>query len=302
MPEQVTEQSPLHDNHSHSQIIRRIPRYAQVLELGCGDGSMSRLMREQCQAHIIGIERNPETVWQAQRFCDYVFTEDLDEPHSLDALEGEKFDVITLADVLEHVQHPDSLLQRLRPLLLDEGQLLLSVPNIAHASVRLELLNGHFDYASAGILDASHLKFFTEDSLKALLESAGYTVHEVDYTWHDLPDEVIAHYLQAAGMEPTPLALATFHTREAMAYQIIVSASPQVLSQAANTDGNTGKPPLRVKPIDASLLTWGRVNSELALVHAELERVYATRSWQVLRRGATAWRAIQARFTHEQLD
>ena len=87
---------PLDDNHSHSQIVRRIPRYAQVLELGCGDGSMSRLIRERCEGHIIGVDHNPDIVWQAQRYCDYVFTEDLDDPHSLDALEGEKFDAITL--------------------------------------------------------------------------------------------------------------------------------------------------------------------------------------------------------------
>ncbi len=204
---QTTVNLPLDDNHSHSQIVRRVPRYAQVLELGCGDGSMSRLLRERCQAHIIGIDQNPDIVWQAQRYCDYVFTEDLDDPHSLDALEGEKFDVITLVDVLEHLVNPEALLKRLKPLLLDEGQVLLSIPNIAHASVRLELLNGHFDYEKAGILDTTHLKFFTADSLKALLAEVGYGVHDVDYTWHDLPDEVIAHYLQCGWVGTDPAGI-----------------------------------------------------------------------------------------------
>jgi methionine biosynthesis protein MetW len=288
--EQVVAQQ-LHENHSHSQIVRRIPHYAQVLELGCGDGSMSRLIRENCDARIIGIERNPETVWQAQRYCDYVFTEDLDDPKSLDVLEGEAFDVITLVDVLEHLQYPEALLERLKPLLIDEGRILLSVPNIAHASVRLELLNGHFAYEKTGILDATHLKFFTLESIQALLAKAGYVVHEVDYTWHDLPDEVITQYLQAAGLEVTPTALSTFHEPDAVAYQFIISASPII-------DASVGETPVRLKPIDASWQTWGRMHSELAMVHAELERVYATRSWQVLRRGATAWRNIQSRFTH----
>lgn len=293
--EQVVAQ-PLHENHSHSQIVRRIPRYAQVLELGCGDGSMSRLMREKCEASIIGIDCDPQTVWQAQRYCDYVFTENLDDTQSLDALEGETFDVITLVDVLEHLQHPEALLERLKPLLIDEGRILLSVPNIAHASVRLELLNGHFEYEKTGILDATHLKFFTLDSIQALLAKAGYTVHEVDYTWHDLPDEVVARYLQTAGLEVTPQALAAFHAPEAVAYQFIISASPiqeEGMGQAASETA------VRLKPIDASWQTWGRMHAELAMVHAELDRVYATRSWQVLRRGATAWRNIQSRFTHE---
>lgn len=283
---------PYHDNHSYSQIIRRIPRYAQVLELGCGDGSMSKLLHEVCKAHIIGIDHNPDIVWKAQQFCDYVFTEDLDDPHSLDALEGEKFDIITLVDVIEHLKYPEKLLKRLSQLLLDEGQVLLSVPNIAHASVRLELLNGSFDYQQAGILDATHLKFFTLKSIQALLANAHYDIQEVDYTWHDLPDEVISHYLQAAGLNVTPEALATFHTPEAIAYQFIITASPRRLALAKENPAQVA-----LKPIDASWQTWGRVNSELAMAQAELERVYSTRSWQMLRRGATVWRSIQARFT-----
>ncbi|SDZ74217.1 methionine biosynthesis protein MetW [Thiothrix caldifontis] len=286
----------LDDNHSHSQIVRRVPRYAHVLELGCGDGSMSRLLRERCEANIIGIDHNPDIVWQAQRYCDYVFTEDLDDPQSLDALEDEKFDVITLVDVLEHLKHPESLLRRLKPLLLDEGQVLISIPNIAHASVRLELLNGHFDYEPAGILDDTHLKFFTVESVQALLADAGFAVNEIDYTWHDLPDEVIKQYLQAAGLESTPAALAKFHEPEAVAYQFIIAGSPIV---EKSPKGKVRTIQHRLKPIDASWQTWGKVHTELALAQAELERVYATRSWQMLRRGATAWRSIQARFMHE---
>ena len=288
---QPTIDLPLHENHSHSQIVRRIPRYAQVLELGCGDGSMSRLMREACKAHIIGVDHNPDIVWKAQRFCDYVFTEDLDDPNSLDSLEGEKFDVITLVDVIEHLKYPEKLLKRLKPLLLDEGRLLLSVPNVAHASVRLELLNGGFEYEQAGILDNTHLKFFTLKSIQTLLASVGYKVHEVDYTWHDLPDEVIAHYLQTAGLEVTPQALETFHAPEAVAYQFMISASPESLEEHKTVM------PMSIKPIDASWQTWGRINTELAMAQAELERVYSTRSWKMLRRGATVWRNIQSRFT-----
>lgn len=288
----------LDDNHSHSQIVRRVPRYARVLELGCGDGSMSRLLKQRCDADIIGVEQNPQAAWQAQRFCHYVFTENLDDPHSLDALEGEKFDTITLVDVLEHLQHPATLLERLKPLLLDEGQLLLSVPNIAHASVRLELLNGSFKYEQAGILDATHLKFFTAETLQALLAEAGYAVQEVDYTWHDLPDEVIAAYLRAAGLDVTSAALAAFHAPEAVAYQFILSATPA----QTNTNQQVMQQP---KPLDASWQGWGKLHGELAqtrqaleTTQAELERVYATRSWKMLRSGASVWRSVQARFTH----
>lgn len=286
---------PLDENHSHSQIVKRVPRYARVLELGCGDGSMSRLLREHCQASIIGIDSNPDIVWQAQRYCDYVFTEDLDDPHSLDALQGEKFDVITLVDVLEHLRHPQDLLQRLKPLLMEESSLLFSIPNVAHASVRLELLNGNFDYEKAGILDTTHLRFFTLKSIRSLLDESGYDVCEVDYTWHDMPDEVVDRYLRSAGLEVTPEALAKFHEPEAVAYQFIVSTR---LREAADLQAQE-QPVRHLKPIDASWETWGKVHMELEIAQAELERVYATRSWKMLRRGATVWRGIQSRFTHD---
>ena len=289
---------PLHANHSHSQIVRRVPRYARVLELGCADGSMSRLLKQHCEASIIGVEQNPNTAWRARCFCDYVFTENLDDPHSLDALECEKFDVITLVDVLEHLQHPQALLQRLKPLLLDEGCLLLSVPNVAHASVRLELLKGDFRYESSGILDDTHLKFFTATTLQTILVEAGYAVQALDYTWHDLADTVISEQLQTLGIHVTPEALAAFHTPDAMAYQFIAAAQP--LPEVAAT-----APAMPLKPLTASQDTWAGLQRELAQARqqlldtqAELGRVYATRSWQVLRRGADAWRGIQSRFTH----
>lgn len=332
---------PEEHNHSHHQIVRRIPQYAQVLELGCACGEMSAMMKRYRQAQVFGVEKDPHSAWQAQRHCKYVFTEDLDDPHSLDALQFEKFDVITLVDVLEHLQHPEALLKRLKPLLLDESTVLLSVPNVAHASVRLELLTGDFRYEEAGILDSTHLKFFTLNSLKTLLQQSGFVINEIDYTWHDMPDSVIARYLRQVGVEATPRVLDYFHQPEAVAYQFIISVSlPGQQSggdESARPSGDDGDGDLKVlpakahelalKPMKASWDTWGHVftnlqekehiirglevnmencREELKRVHAdlqlksdELERVYATRSWRLLRKIANLWRGswVQGRLT-----
>lgn len=326
-------------NHSHTQIVSRIPQYAQVLELGCATGEMSRMMKQACHAQVFGVEKDPQSAWQAQRHCDYVFTEDLDDAESLNALQFEKFDVITLVDVIEHLQYPEALLERLKPLMMEESTILLSVPNVAHASVRLELLTGDFRYEDAGILDSTHLKFFTLKSLKSMLARSGFVINEIDYTWHDMPDSVISRYLRQVGIEATPRILDYFHQPEAVAYQFIVS-----VSLPGNSSGNSSDDPevlkregktippmdMDLKPMAASWQTWGqvfgnlqqkeqiihglelqmessrkevaRLNKDVQLKSEELERVYATRSWQILRKFAGVWRGgkggVQGGLTH----
>ncbi len=322
----------LNYNHSHTQIVSRIPQYAQVLELGCSSGEMSQLMKQNCQAHIFGVEKDPHAAWQAQRHCDYVFTEDLDEETSLDALQFEKFDVITLVDVLEHLRHPEQLLERLKPLMMEQSTILLSVPNVAHASVRLELLTGDFRYEEAGILDNTHLKFFTLQSLKNMLSRCGFVINEIDYTWHDMPDSVIARYLRQVGIEATPRILDYFHQPEAVAYQFIVSIS-LLDQQSCGNDSNEAAVPAvehNLKPLAASWQVWGHMFSnlqqkdqtirglEMKMANCmneleqlrqeaderseELQRIYATRSWRLLRRIAGIWRGttgtVQGGLTH----
>ena len=322
-------------NHSHSQIVRRVPKYSHVLELGCASGDMSRMLKDLCQATVFGVEKDPQLAWQAQRHCDYVFAEDLDDEHSLDALQFEKFDAITLVDVLEHLKHPEALLERLKEYMMDESVILLSVPNVAHASVRLELLTGDFRYEEAGILDSTHLKFFTLNTLKTLVERCGFVINEIDYTWHDIPDSVIVRYLRQVGVEATPRVLEYFHQPEAIAYQFIFSISlPKQDSQSDHDnrpdDGTLVVPEIAqaLKPMSASWQTWGHVfgnlqqkeqiihGMEVTLNHTrdelqrlqqevrakseELNRVYATRSWRLLRRVAQLWRGqeVQGRLTH----
>jgi 2-polyprenyl-3-methyl-5-hydroxy-6-metoxy-1,4-benzoquinol methylase len=214
------------ENNPRTQIVNKIPHYANVLELGCSHGIMSQALKQNKQARVIGIEQDAIAAHDAENICDYVFVEDLDNSHSLDVLQFEKFDTITLIDVLEHLKNPIAVLQRLKPLLLEEGRLILSVPNVAHVSRRLELLCGSFKANQSDVLAQTHEHFYTSESIQALLRAAGYTVHEMDYTWHDLPDEEIEHYLSKAGLPLTDAALDFFHSNENAAYEFIISASP----------------------------------------------------------------------------
>ena len=150
-----------------------------VLDLGFGAGLLARRIRPACR-YLAGVELDPEAAKEGAPF--------FDEPVTGDLLEGisgpwkELFDVVVAGDVLEHLPRPEVLLGALRPLQKPDGVLLLSLPNIANITVRLGLLSGRFHYASPGILDRTHLRFFTRATGRALLEESGYRVLSIDAT------------------------------------------------------------------------------------------------------------------------
>ncbi len=117
----------------------------------------------------------------------------------LDALDvlpfaPESFDVALLGDILEHLKHPFALLQAVKAVLRPGGCIYVTVPNVANVVVRLNLLFGRFRYADSGILDRTHLRFFTIDSARLLVEHAGFTILRQDFSnwnWSLLPHPVL---------------------------------------------------------------------------------------------------------------
>jgi len=162
--------------NAHTRVIGLVGRDKRVLELGCASGYMSRVLTERFGARVTGVELNEEMAAEARQHCAQVITGDLDTIDWSTTLGAERFDVVIAADVLEHTRHPAALLAALRPYLADGGYLVASVPNVAHGSVLVELLNGRFSYQPTGLLDDTHIRFFTRDSLYECLEQAGFTV------------------------------------------------------------------------------------------------------------------------------
>ncbi|MEA3275431.1 MAG: glycosyltransferase [Pseudomonadota bacterium] len=213
-------------NESHTQILRRIHRGARVLELGCATGDMSKVLTRDLQCTVFGVERNADAADKARTHCAQVIVADLDDSGWLEPIADERFDVITCADVIEHLVDPVAALERSRGLLKPDGCLLASIPNGAHVALRLELLEGRFHYEDSGLLDRTHLHFFTHTSVQTLFQRAGYAVEELSYTFRDLPDSIIGERLARMGLEPSEKTLALLHAPEAVAFQFIVRALP----------------------------------------------------------------------------
>jgi SAM-dependent methyltransferase len=113
---------------------------------------------------------------EASLRAERVIVGDVEELDLEAELGGERFDAILFADVLEHLRDPAAVLRRVRPFVADGGAVVASIPNVAHASVRLSLLAGSFRYREQGLLDESHLRFFTREGVQDLFEGSGYLI------------------------------------------------------------------------------------------------------------------------------
>lgn len=145
-----------------------------VLEIGCACGAtLLKIKSDYPQAKLYGIELNEQAALSAKLFAD-VIAADIEKTTL--PYEEEYFDYVILADILEHLTDPWKALENIRPHLKAGGQILASIPNVMHFSVLRNLLQGNWTYEEAGILDKTHLRFFTLNEIKKLFTSTGYHV------------------------------------------------------------------------------------------------------------------------------
>ncbi|MBK1641619.1 hypothetical protein CKO12_06970 [Chromatium okenii] len=163
-------------NDSLAQLARFIHFGSEVLDLGAGPGVLATYLATECGCAVDGIELNPTAAQVGQLAFRSLWIADLNHTDPATLVGAARYDAIICADILEHLIAPATLLNRLGDLLKPEGQLLLSVPNIAHAGLLAELLNGEWRYRQEGLLDDTHLRFFTRNSLTQLLNECGWKI------------------------------------------------------------------------------------------------------------------------------
>jgi len=178
--------SDLHS--SHAIILGRLGegRGRRALDVGAADGFLAELLTRQGW-QVTALERDPAQAAKARGRCHEVIVADLDS--AAPRLEG-AFDAIVYGDVLEHLSDPLPVLVALNRSLAPGGRVIVSVPNVAHLWVRLSLLLGRWDYGDRGILDRTHLRFFTRRSFLRFLGDAGLDIEELVATPVPLPQVV----------------------------------------------------------------------------------------------------------------
>ena len=143
---------------------------------------MTRYMTEVRGAKVSIVELSPSDYEKAREYAADGICADLESREWWDYYQGQKFDYILFADVLEHLRNPESVLNRAVDLLKEDGTVIASIPNVAHADILVNLLNGRWNYTPLGLLDNTHIHFWAEKNLDGLFRQAGLTVVEQDYT------------------------------------------------------------------------------------------------------------------------
>jgi 2-polyprenyl-3-methyl-5-hydroxy-6-metoxy-1,4-benzoquinol methylase len=199
----------------HAKLLALVGSEKRVLDVGCSSGYLARpLVERGCT--VVGIEQDPTAAEAAREVCEEVLTGDV-ETMTL-PFPPNSFDVVLCGDLIEHLRAPEQFLARVQPLHREDGRLVLTTPNVANWAMRLGLLAGRWHYTDRGILDSTHLHFFTRRTLGETLERAGYRIRELDFT-------VPVPGIGAPSVERAAHALGRLRP-SLLAYQFVVAATP----------------------------------------------------------------------------
>jgi 2-polyprenyl-3-methyl-5-hydroxy-6-metoxy-1,4-benzoquinol methylase len=175
--ELIARRRPDYGRHVRGQLELLAPPLGRVLDVGCAEGAGAGRLRALGATHLAGIEIDEYFAAAARERYDHVVHGSV--PEDLDR-EDESFDTILCYDVLEHLYDPWSAVRRLKPLLSPGGRIHISIPNARHKNVWIPLVfKGTVRYARAGLLDVTHLRFFTRRDAVRMLEAAGFRVESV---------------------------------------------------------------------------------------------------------------------------
>ena len=213
----------LDTNSAHGIALKLIGQGKTVLELGAASGHVTKALKELGNS-VTAVERDGRFTEQLARYADDVVITDLDWLDLRERLADKKFDVVLAGDVLEHCPRPELVLLQLHDLLNPDGYVVISLPNVAHGDVRLSLLAGHFDYQSTGLLDRTHLRFFTRSSINTFLVDNNFELAEI------LSVTVEIGFTElGAAQAGVPIEAISYvqQDRDATVYQYVVKAIPQ---------------------------------------------------------------------------
>jgi 2-polyprenyl-3-methyl-5-hydroxy-6-metoxy-1,4-benzoquinol methylase len=170
----MTKETSVYFSSSRAEVAAFVPQNIRtILDVGCGQGNFLQLVKEQINAETWGVELMPEVAEKAKDQADHVISGKIED--AFDLIPDHYFDCITFNDVLEHLQEPAEILKKIKPKLTKNGIIIASIPSVRYFYNLVELIvRKEWEYKDSGILDETHLRFFTQKSMKRMFENAGY--------------------------------------------------------------------------------------------------------------------------------
>jgi 2-polyprenyl-3-methyl-5-hydroxy-6-metoxy-1,4-benzoquinol methylase len=216
-------------NNPFVELLKMVGNGKRVLEVGPGAGHVTKQLAQQ-QCEVTCVEKSKHMSTMAKEFCANMIVGDIESDAIRGQLSTEKFDVITFGDVIEHLRDPAEVLKHVRPLIAPAGYLVASIPNVAHRSVRLSLLFGEFDYADMGLLDQTHLRFFTIRTIEKMMNECGFKIVKIvrirDASLMDTLLRKTASWSQRVLLEIVKVLFRGLIRGEGLTYQFVIKAVP----------------------------------------------------------------------------
>ena len=212
-------------------VASHISPGSRVLDLGCGTGALGRWLQSLCDVVIDGVTFNPVEASLARSSYGLVVVADLETLRLSDHFEHSKYDFVVCADVLEHLRYPEALLREIPDLLTPSGKLLVSIPNAGYAGLVAELMQGRFEYRDEGLLDRTHLRFFTRHTLTSFLSEESWHVQSIEAIRKELPD---SEFKTAFDALPPAVSRYLLCTDDALTYQFVAMCSRVPLKEVAS--------------------------------------------------------------------
>lgn len=228
------------ERSSLSVLASHITPGSAVLDLGCGSGALGAHLSATQACTVDGVTLSEAEASHARQHYRRIEVADLELAELQSLFGNHRYDAIVCADVLEHLRHPEKILAACRQLLKPSGKLLISVPNAGYCGLVAELLQGEFRYREEGLLDRTHLRFFTRQSLSRFMAEQQWALAPLDTIVRAVPD---SEFNVAFDQFPPAVARYMLTAPDAQVYQFIGVAQPTVGMATVLPNVPTDSPP-----------------------------------------------------------
>jgi 2-polyprenyl-3-methyl-5-hydroxy-6-metoxy-1,4-benzoquinol methylase len=218
----------LKGDNSASHILRMTNHNANVLEIGAGPGSITKLLINTLNCNVSAIEIDKTAIERLKKFCNSIYTLDLNNdswPEQI--IEKGTYDIVLAADVLEHLNNPLTALINMKKMIHDKGSVIVSLPHVGHNSIYACLLENDFAYSDSGLLDKTHIRFFGIKNMQALFDNAGLKIIDVGFVLRKPEDTELADKWRKV---PQSFKLLLEKNKFGYVYQCVIKATPNQLT------------------------------------------------------------------------